>query len=70
MAQALHDLVPQRAEALARAPGHPREMARLLVLERLVFQAEAEVRWRDHCEARLPRLTREVESPSGEQPGP
>ncbi|MFC9678717.1 PadR family transcriptional regulator [Streptomyces sp. NPDC056948] len=67
--QALHDHVRQRAEALAGAPGHPREMARLLVLEQLVFQAEAEVRWLDHCEARLLRLTREAEPPSGEQPG-
>ncbi|WP_328341055.1 PadR family transcriptional regulator [Streptomyces violaceus] len=69
VAQALHDLVRQRAEALARGPEHPREVARLLVLERLVFQAEAEARWLDHCEARLLRLTREAEPPSGEQPG-
>ncbi|MEV5440096.1 PadR family transcriptional regulator [Streptomyces sp. NPDC052682] len=53
--QALHDHVRHRAEALSRAPEHPEEMARLLVLEQLVFHAEAEVRWLDHCEARLLR---------------
>ncbi len=30
----------------------------LLVLESMIFQAEAEVRWLDHCEARLARLGR------------
>ncbi len=32
--------------------------AAALVLESLVFAAEAEVRWLDHCEARLVRATR------------
>ncbi|GGX17311.1 PadR family transcriptional regulator [Streptomyces lomondensis] len=67
--RALHDHVRQRAEALAGAHEHPQEMARLLVLEQLVLQAEAEVRWLDHCEARLIRFTREGEPPAGEQPG-
>ncbi len=31
------------------------ELAWLLVLDSLVFQAEAEIRWLDHCEARLAR---------------
>ena len=31
------------------------ELAWLLVLDALVFQAEAEVRWLDHCETRLTR---------------
>lgn len=31
------------------------DLAWLLVLDALVFQAEAEVRWLDHCEARLAR---------------
>jgi DNA-binding PadR family transcriptional regulator len=55
--EALHGHVRRRAEALARAPEHPDELARLLVLEQLVFHAEAEVRWLEHCEARLLRLT-------------
>ncbi|KAB8158354.1 PadR family transcriptional regulator [Streptomyces sp. 3MP-14] len=32
------------------------DVAWLLVLEQLIFYAEAEVRWLDHCEARLVRL--------------
>lgn len=34
------------------------ELAWLLVLDALVFQAEAEVRWLDHCESRLLRAAR------------
>ena len=33
------------------------ELAWSLVLESLIFNAEAEVRWLDHCEARLRRLS-------------
>lgn len=58
VARALHTHFQQRAEALARAPEHPDEVARLLVLEQLVCHTEAELRWLDHCEARLLRLTR------------
>lgn len=57
VSRALHDHLRQRAEALARAPEHPDEVARLLVLEQLVCHTEAELRWLDHCEARLLRLT-------------
>lgn len=32
-----------------------RELAWMLVLDSLIFQAEAEVRWLDHCESRLAR---------------
>lgn len=35
------------------------ELAWLLVLDALVFQAEAEVRWLDHCESRLLRAARQ-----------
>ena len=31
------------------------DLAWLLVVDSMVFQAEAEVRWLDHCEARLVR---------------
>ncbi len=34
----------------------PHELAWLLVLDSLVFAAEAEIRWLDHCEARLARV--------------
>jgi DNA-binding PadR family transcriptional regulator len=36
-------------------PDDPADMAWSLVLDSLVFAAEAEVRWLDHCEARLRR---------------
>ncbi len=36
------------------------DLAWLLVLDALVFQAEAEVRWLDHCEARLTRRRNEA----------
>jgi DNA-binding PadR family transcriptional regulator len=38
-----------------KAQAGPEDLAWLLVLESLIFQAEAEVRWLDHCEARLAR---------------
>jgi DNA-binding PadR family transcriptional regulator len=37
------------------SPAEPADMAWTLVLDSLVFAAEAEVRWLDHCEARLRR---------------
>ncbi len=48
------------------------ELSWLLVLDSLVFAAEAEVRWLDHCEARLARSVAEVprETPSHVVPEP
>jgi DNA-binding PadR family transcriptional regulator len=40
----------------ARA-GQPADLSWLLVLDAMLFQAEAEVRWLDHCEASLVRYT-------------
>jgi hypothetical protein len=37
----------------------PQELAWGLVLDSLVFTAEAEIRWLDHCEARLRRAALE-----------
>jgi DNA-binding PadR family transcriptional regulator len=37
----------------------PHELAWLLVLDSLVFAAEAEIRWLDHCESRLARAAAE-----------
>ncbi|WP_327068839.1 PadR family transcriptional regulator [Kitasatospora sp. NBC_01250] len=55
--QALQDYTRLKARALAgeSAAGAAQgaELAWLLVLEQLIFQAEAEVRWLDHCETRL-----------------
>ncbi len=42
----------------------PEDLAWSLVLESLVFGAEAEVRWLDHCEARLARMRPPLEQPS------
>ncbi|MGP3969671.1 PadR family transcriptional regulator [Streptomyces sp. 6N223] len=42
-----------RARALAAPPESADETAWLLVLERLVADAEAELRWLDHCASRL-----------------
>lgn len=36
-------------------PSGPEDLARSLVVESLVFDAEAELRWLDHCEQRLRR---------------
>jgi DNA-binding PadR family transcriptional regulator len=38
-----------------KASATDEDLAWLLVIDSLVFQAEAEVRWLDHCEARLAR---------------
>ncbi len=50
--RALQDYTRLKAGA---DPTRPHELAWLLVLDSLVFAAEAEVRWLDHCEARLAR---------------
>ncbi len=39
--------------------GSADELAWLLVLDSMIFQAEAEIRWLDHCEARLARAAGE-----------
>ena len=38
-----------------RGPGEQKELAWLLVLDNLVYAAEAEIRWLDHVESRLAR---------------
>jgi DNA-binding PadR family transcriptional regulator len=45
----------QEYTRLKVAAGRADDLAWLLVLDALVFQAEAEVRWLDHCETRLAR---------------
>jgi hypothetical protein len=52
--------------ARASDPQDPADMAWSLVLDSLNFAAEAEVRWLDHCEARLRRaqLERADETPA------
>lgn len=54
--KAMQDYTRLKAQALADVPSNRDEVAWLLVLEQLIFQAEAEARWLDHCESRLVRL--------------
>jgi len=44
-------------DAGGRGPGEGKELAWLLVLDNLVYAAEAEIRWLDHVETRLARQT-------------
>lgn len=53
---ALQDYTRLKRRAVGTAPS---ELAWSLVLDSLVFSAEAEIRWLDHCEARLRRAARE-----------
>jgi DNA-binding PadR family transcriptional regulator len=55
-----------RLKARAEQPG---DLAWLLVLDAMVFQAEAELRWLDHCEASLVRHTPPPAAPPA-QPAP
>jgi DNA-binding PadR family transcriptional regulator len=52
---ALQDYTRLKRDGRAAAPAEPADMAWSLVLDSLVFSAEAEIRWLDHCEARLRR---------------
>jgi DNA-binding PadR family transcriptional regulator len=56
----------------ANAPDHPQgsDLAWLLVLDSLIFQAEAEVRWLDHCESRLVRAGAERGPSASKMPAP
>jgi hypothetical protein len=53
--RALQEYTKSRREAVVHL--RPTDTARLLVLDSLIFQTEAEVRWLDLCEARLMQLT-------------
>ena len=45
----------QEFTRLKAPPARPADLAWRLVLDSMIFQAEAEVRWLDHCEASLVR---------------
>ncbi|MFK0101214.1 PadR family transcriptional regulator [Streptomyces sp. NPDC091040] len=70
--KAMQDYTRLKAQSLALAPANRDEVAWLLVVEQLIFQAEAEARWLDHCEARLIRLAEAAatEPEEGPPPGP
>jgi DNA-binding PadR family transcriptional regulator len=56
--RALRELTRLKAQADAEA-----DLAWTLVLDALVFQAEAEIRWLDHCEARVAQARHPADSP-------
>jgi DNA-binding PadR family transcriptional regulator len=47
----------QEYTRLKARPAKPEEISWLLALDAMLFQAEAEVRWLDHCEASLVRYS-------------
>lgn len=57
---ALQDYTRLKRDRDDRTPG---DLAWVLVLNSLIFAAEAEVRWLDHCEARLRRAAVEATAP-------
>jgi DNA-binding PadR family transcriptional regulator len=58
--RAMQDYTRLKAQAVESGPTTRDEVAWLLVLEQLIFSAEAEARWLDHCEARLVRLAESI----------
>jgi DNA-binding PadR family transcriptional regulator len=51
----------QEFTRLKTRPAEPSELSWRLVLDAMIFQAEAEVRWLDHCEASLVRYPTRVD---------
>jgi DNA-binding PadR family transcriptional regulator len=60
---ALQDYTRLKRQPSGQVGGGSAELAWGLVLDSLVFNAEAEIRWLDHCEARLRRAA--VDRPAG-----
>ncbi len=60
----------QALHAASRRPGvfDPDDVAWQLALDQLIFQAEAEARWLDHCGARLVRLAPQAVADSHSAP--
>lgn len=50
----------KRATQASAHPGSAEEIARSLVVDSMIFQAEAEVRWLDHAEERLSQHPRHI----------
>ncbi|GAA1098323.1 MULTISPECIES: PadR family transcriptional regulator [Kitasatospora] len=66
--KALQDYTRLKAQALT-AGEQQNDLAWLLVLEQLIFQTEAEIRWLDHCESRLAQhASRSVPAPAPAPP--
>ena len=67
---ALQDYTRLKRRAGAPTTAEPAELAWSLVLDSLVFGAEAELRWLDHCEARLRRAATTRPTGSTTTPAP
>ncbi|MEU8677484.1 PadR family transcriptional regulator [Streptomyces sp. NPDC048560] len=67
--KAMQEYTRLKARALTAVPANRDEVAWLLVVEQLIFQAEAEARWLDHCESRLVRLAEAAATDPEPQPG-
>ncbi|MFD3656376.1 PadR family transcriptional regulator [Streptomyces sp. 24-1644] len=67
--KAMQEYTRLKAQALTDVPANRDEVAWLLVVEQLIFQAEAEARWLDHCEARLVRLAEAAATDPQPEPG-
>lgn len=67
--KALQDYTRLKGQALPTGGDERPDLAWLLVLEQLIFQTEAEIRWLDHCETRLAQF-RPVAPEPVPPPGP
>lgn len=54
----------QEFTRLKTRPDSPADLSWELVLDAMIFQTEAEVRWLDHCEASLVRSRRSAVTPT------
>jgi DNA-binding PadR family transcriptional regulator len=68
--QAQRTATMRTLQQYTRLKADDRELPWRLVLESLIFQAEAEVRWLDHCEASLVRYVPSTSAPSATAPTP
>ena len=66
---ALLDYTRLKRAGRAASRARPDDMAWSLVLDSLVFAAEAEIRWLDHCEARLRRAALAAENTAAFESG-
>ncbi|MER7580508.1 PadR family transcriptional regulator [Kitasatospora sp. NPDC097691] len=70
--KALQDYTRLKGRALAGesrpgvVPSASNDLAWLLVLDQLIFQTEAEIRWLDHCETRLAQQAELLQTRSAE----
>jgi DNA-binding PadR family transcriptional regulator len=67
-AQRTHTLRALQDYTRLKARATDGDVAWLLVLDSLIFQAEAEIRWLDHCESRLARAGASVHEAVSSQP--